>query len=145
VLLSSLEKDEFYGVHGLEKAKEIWDTLQRAHEGTKPVKRTKIQLVEGQLDRFVMFDVESSQEMFNRLKRPANKIRAYDSRRWSGWRLILRMVRAYTIKDTMVTYLIQQDPNFKRMILDNVLGGIIVGVKYPGYRGPSVRAKKFWI
>jgi hypothetical protein len=59
VLLSSLEKDEFDRVNGLEKAKDIWDTLQRAHEGTKPVMKAKRQLIEGQLDRFVMLDDES--------------------------------------------------------------------------------------
>jgi hypothetical protein len=32
VLLSSLDKDEFDRVNSLEKAKEIWDTLQRARE-----------------------------------------------------------------------------------------------------------------
>jgi hypothetical protein len=32
VFLSSLEKDEFDRVNGLEKAKDIWDILQRAHE-----------------------------------------------------------------------------------------------------------------
>jgi hypothetical protein len=53
-----LEKDEFDRVNGLEKAKDIWDTLQRAHEGTKPVKKAKRQLIEGQLDRFVMLDDE---------------------------------------------------------------------------------------
>jgi hypothetical protein len=42
VLLSSLEKDEFDRVNGLEKAKDIWDTLQRAHEGTKPVKKANL-------------------------------------------------------------------------------------------------------
>jgi hypothetical protein len=47
VLLSSLEKDEFDRVNGLEKAKDIWDTLQRAHEGTKPVKKVRRQLIEG--------------------------------------------------------------------------------------------------
>jgi hypothetical protein len=46
VLLSSLEKDEFDRVDGLEKAKDIWDTLQRAHEGTKPLKKAKRQLIE---------------------------------------------------------------------------------------------------
>jgi hypothetical protein len=56
ILLLSLEKDEFDRVNGLEKAKDIWDTLQRAHEGTKPVKKAKRQLIEGQLDRFVMLD-----------------------------------------------------------------------------------------
>jgi hypothetical protein len=32
--------------------------LQRAHEGTKPIKKAKRQLIEGQLDRFVMLDDE---------------------------------------------------------------------------------------
>jgi hypothetical protein len=125
MLLSSLEKDEFDRVNDLEKAKKIWDTLQRSHEGTKPVNKAKIQLVDGQLDRFAMLDDESPQEMFNWLKRLVNKIRAYGSRSWSGQRMILRMLRAYTIKDTMVTSFIQQDPNFKRMTLDDVLERII--------------------
>jgi hypothetical protein len=42
-----LEKDEFDRVNGLEKAKEILDTLQRSHEATKPVKKAKRQLTEG--------------------------------------------------------------------------------------------------
>jgi hypothetical protein len=67
----------------VEKAKDIWDTLQRAHEGTKPVKKVKKQLIEGQLDRFVKLDDESPQELFNWLKRLVNNVRAYGSRRWS--------------------------------------------------------------
>jgi hypothetical protein len=129
ILLFSLEKDEFDRVNGLEKAKDIWDTLQRAHEGTKPMKKVKIQLVKGQLERFVMLDDESTQEMFNQLKRLVNKIRDYGSRKWSDWRLIQRMLRAYAIKDTTVTSLIQQDPTFKRMILNDVLGKTINHVK----------------
>jgi hypothetical protein len=41
VLLSSLEKYEFDRVNGLEKAKDICDTLQRGHEGTKHMKKAK--------------------------------------------------------------------------------------------------------
>jgi esterase/lipase len=60
------KKDEFDRINGLKKVKNIWDTLQRAHEGIKPVKKAKMQLVvEGQLDRFVMLDDESPQEIFN--------------------------------------------------------------------------------
>jgi hypothetical protein len=82
VLLSSLEKDEFDRVNGLEKAKDIWDTLQRAHEGTKPMKKAKRKLIEGQLDRFVILDDEGPQEMYNQLKKLVNKVRAYGSKRW---------------------------------------------------------------
>jgi hypothetical protein len=35
------------------------------------------------------------------------------------------MLRAYAIKDTTVISLIQQDPTFKNMTLDDVLGKII--------------------
>jgi hypothetical protein len=125
VCLSSLEKDEFDRVNGLEKAKDIWNTLQRAHEGTKPMKKDKRQLIEGQLDRFVMLDDESPQEMYNRLKKLVNKVRAYGSRRWGDRRVIDRTLRAYVVEDTMVISLIQQDPTFKKMTLNDVIGKII--------------------
>jgi hypothetical protein len=89
------------------------------------VKKAKRQLIEGQLDRFVMLDDESPQKMYNLLKKLVNKVRAYGSRRWGDRRLVDRMLRAYTIKDTTVISLIQQDPTFKRMTLDDVLGKII--------------------
>jgi hypothetical protein len=72
-----LKKDEFDIVNGLEKANVISDTLQRAHEDTKPVKKAKRQLIEGQLNRFVMLDDEDPQEMYNQLKKLVNKVRAY--------------------------------------------------------------------
>jgi hypothetical protein len=125
MLLSSLEKDEFGRVNGLEKAKYIWDTLQISHEGTKSVKKAKRQLIKGQLDRFVMLDDEDPQEMYNRLKKLVNIMRSYGSRRWGDRRVIDKMLRAYTDKDTMVISLIQQDPTFKKMTLDDVLGKII--------------------
>jgi hypothetical protein len=59
--LSSFEKDEFDIVNSFEKAKDIWDVLQRAHEGTKLVKKAKRQLIDGQLDRFVMLDDKDPQ------------------------------------------------------------------------------------
>jgi gluconate kinase len=65
VLLSSLKKEEFDRVNGLEKAKFIWVTLQRAHEGTKPIKKARRQLIEGQLNRFIMLYDEDPREMYN--------------------------------------------------------------------------------
>jgi hypothetical protein len=101
------KKDEFDRVNDVEKAECIWDTLQRTHEGTKLVKKAKRQLIDGQLDRFVMLDDEDPQEMYNWLKKLVNKVRAYGSRRWGDRRVIDRMLRAYVIKDTMVISFIQ--------------------------------------
>jgi hypothetical protein len=63
--------------------------------------------------------------MFNQLKQLVNKIRAYDSMRWSGWMMIKRLLRAYDVIDTTVTSLIRQDPTFKRMTPDDILERII--------------------
>jgi hypothetical protein len=89
------------------------------------VKKAMRQLIEGQLDRFVMLDDEDPQEMYNQLKKLVNKVRAYGSKRWGDRRVIDRMLWAYVIKDKMVISLIQQDPTFKRMTPDDVLGKII--------------------
>jgi hypothetical protein len=120
-----IKKDEFDRVNGLEKGKGIWDTLQRAHEAIKLIKKAKRQLIEGQLDRFVMLDDEDPQALYNWLKKLVNKVRAYGSKRWGDRRVIDRMLRPYVIKDTTVISLIQQDPAFKKMSLDDVLGKII--------------------
>jgi hypothetical protein len=89
------------------------------------VKKAKRQLIAGQLDRFVILEDEDHQEMYNRLKKLVNKVRAYSSRRWGDRRAIEKMLRAYAVKDTMVIFLIQQDLTFKKMTSDDVLGKII--------------------
>jgi hypothetical protein len=89
------------------------------------VKKAKRQLIEGQLDRFVMLDDEDPQKMYNRLKKLVNKVWAYGSRRYGDRRVIDRMIRAYTVKDTTVISLIQQDSTFKKMTPDVILDKII--------------------
>ena len=54
VLLASLCRDEYNKVSGLVSAKEIWDALKIAHEGNDITVITKMELVEGELERFTM-------------------------------------------------------------------------------------------
>jgi hypothetical protein len=89
------------------------------------VKKGKRQLIEGQLNRFVMLDDEGPQDMYNWLKKLVNKVQAYGSRRWGGRRVIGRMLRGYAVKDTMVISLIQQYTTFRKMSADDVFGKII--------------------
>jgi hypothetical protein len=65
ILTSSVDKEEFNCVDGLDVVKDVWDTLWMAHEGSRPVRKAKIEILEGQLNRFIMFDDESPQDMFN--------------------------------------------------------------------------------
>jgi hypothetical protein len=120
-----LDKEEFNRVDGLDLAKDVWITLQMAHEGSKPVRMVKIEMLEGQLNRFIMFDDEAPQEIFNRLKKMVKKAKALGSKRWTDRMLTECLMRAYTPMNYNVIVLIHQDPTYKKMTYDDVLGRII--------------------
>jgi hypothetical protein len=122
---SSVDKEEFNRVDGLEEAKDVWTTLQMVHKGLKPVRKTKIDMLEGQLNRFVMFDNETTQDMFNRLKKLVNKAKALGSKKWTDHILIEHMMRAYLPMNYNMVALIRQDPAYKRMSSDDMLGRIM--------------------
>jgi hypothetical protein len=60
-------------VQGLKNAKEIWDVLKTTHEGDKVTMITKREMIEGELDRFVLNKGDEPQAMHNRLKTMVNK------------------------------------------------------------------------
>jgi hypothetical protein len=108
-----------------EEAKDVWTTLRMAHEGSKPVRKAKIDMLEGQLNRFVMFDDETPQDMFNRLMKLVNKAKALVSKKWTDRMLMEHMMRAYTPMNYNMVALIHQDPTYKRMSSVDVLGRIM--------------------
>jgi hypothetical protein len=63
-------------VDSLDEAKEVWITLRMAHGGSKLMRKAKIVMLEGQLNKFIMFNDETPQDMFNRLKKLVNKANA---------------------------------------------------------------------
>jgi hypothetical protein len=67
-----------------------------AHEGSKSVRKAKIDMLEWQLNRFVMFDDKNFQDMFNRLKKLVNKAKALGSKKWTNRMLTEHLMRAYT-------------------------------------------------
>jgi hypothetical protein len=68
-------------VDGLDEAKEVRATLQMTHEGSKSMRKAEIDMLEEQLNRFVMFDDETPQDMFNCLKKLVNKAKALGSKK----------------------------------------------------------------
>jgi hypothetical protein len=112
-------------VDDLDVANDVWATLRMAHEGSKPMRKAWIKMLEGQLNRFIMFDDETPQDMFNRLKKMVNKAKALGSKKWTDRMLIQRLIRAYTPMNYIVVALICQDPTYKRMTSNDVLRRII--------------------
>jgi hypothetical protein len=117
-------------VDGLDVAKVVWTTLWMTHEGSKPVKKAKIEMLEEQLNRFIMFDDESPQDMFNRLKKMVNKAKALWSKKWTDRMLTERLMRAYTPMNYNVVALIRQDPTYKKMTSVDMLEWIINHMVY---------------
>jgi hypothetical protein len=96
-----------------------------AYEGSKLVRKGKVKMLEGQLNYFIMYDDEMPHEMFNRLKKLVNKIIALGSKKWADRMLMERLMMAYTSMNYNVMVLIRQDPAYKKMASDDVLGRIM--------------------
>jgi hypothetical protein len=122
ILTSSIDKEEFNYVDGLDVAKDVWTTHRMAHEGSKPVRKAKVEMLEGQLNRFIMYNDETPHEMFNWLKKLVNKARALGSKKWTDRMLTERLIMGYTLMNYNVVALIRQDPAYKKMTSDDVLG-----------------------
>jgi hypothetical protein len=59
ILLTSLSREEYSKVHGLETTKDIWDVLKTSHEGDEVTKIAKKETIEGDLGQFVLNHGES--------------------------------------------------------------------------------------
>ena len=59
LLVSSLGLDEFRKVNGIKSAKIIWYTLKLSFEGDKSVRKGNIELLHGELERFVFLQDEN--------------------------------------------------------------------------------------
>src|SRR3954462_1732479 len=125
ILFNALCPEEFNKISRLENAKEIWDTLVEMHEGTESVKESKLDLLQGQLDKFKMKDGEGVVEMYSRLALITNEIAGLSSEEMTDKFIIKKILRALDGKyDTMCT-LIQIMPNYKDLKPTEVIGRIV--------------------
>jgi hypothetical protein len=106
-------------------AKDVWTTLRMTHEGYKPVRNAMVEMLEGQLNRFIMYDDETLHEIFIRIKKLVNKARALGSKKWTDRMLTQKLMMAYTPMNYNVVALIYQDSAYKMITSDDVLGRIM--------------------
>jgi hypothetical protein len=127
VLLASLCRDEYHKVSGLDKAKQIWDTLKISHEGNDTTMITKMELVEGELGRFAMIRGEEPTQTYNRLKTLVNKIRSYGSTRWTDHDVVRLMLRSFTVLDPHLVNSIRENPRYTKMTPEEILEKFVSG------------------
>jgi hypothetical protein len=116
VLRSSLSSYEYNKIRELEIAKDIWDTLQLSHEGTDVVKEGKLDVLQGELESFVMKKDESLKEIHDRLKLLVTEIRMLGSKDWDEHKVTKKMLRAYAPKNPMLATMIRDKRKFKHML-----------------------------
>ncbi|XP_070008613.1 uncharacterized protein [Nicotiana sylvestris] len=75
-LVCELGPDEYSRIQSCTTAKEIWDTLQVAHEGTPQVKRSIGTLLYSQYENFTIKERETIQEMYTRFTILTNKFKS---------------------------------------------------------------------
>src|SRR5438128_5297172 len=122
VIVSSLSQEEFNKVNGLEVAKDIWDTLQVSHEGDHKWKLGKIELLEGELEEFVMLKGETLQGLFDRLMVIVNKMRALGCEDWDYHKVTRRFLRAYQVKNMGLTQMIRDRDDYDELKPHTILG-----------------------
>ena len=62
-------------IYACESAKEIWDCLRTAHEGTK-VKESKVDMLSTQYENFTMKEGETIHDMHMKLSSMKNELRS---------------------------------------------------------------------
>ena len=124
ILLGSLSPEEFDKVDGMDSAKQIWDTLQVNHEGTRKVREGRIHALEGELNRFIIHENETPSEMFNWLNKIVNKIRSLGGEKWSDKDVVDKILTAYMDRDVNLPTLIREKRGFMRFTPADVIGRI---------------------
>jgi hypothetical protein len=94
ILLASLSREEYNKVQGLKSVKEIWDVLKTTHEGDEVTKITKREMIEGELDLFMLNQGEDPQAMYNRLKTLVNQVRNLGSTKWDDHEMVKVILRS---------------------------------------------------
>src|SRR5688572_6522621 len=125
ILLTSLSREEYNKVHGLESAKEIWDVLKTAHKGDEVTRITKRETIEGELGRFMLNQGEDPQAMYNRLKTLVNQVRNLGSTKWDDHEMVKVILRSLVFLNSTQVQLIRGDPRYKLMYPEEVIGKFV--------------------
>ena len=125
VITGSLCIQEFNKVCNVEIAKKIWDTLKEAHEETDQVREGKMDLLQGELEHFVMNDDETMTQMYERLMVLVSDIAAFRSTEWDDHKVTKKLLRAFTPRNPTLVTMIRRDPKFKTKTPNQLLGEIL--------------------
>jgi len=123
LLYFGLGSDEYTRISECESARDIWDALQVAHEGTNQVKQSRIELLMRKYELFEMGDRETIMDMYTRFTHITNKLKSLGKTLTTeeSVRRILRFLpRSWEAKVTTI----QEAKDLKTLSLDELIGNL---------------------
>ena len=123
ILVYGLGPDEFNRISSCTSAKQIWDTLQNAHEGTTQVRKFRIASLCSEYEAFKMKSEEFLQDMITRFTTVVNELislgKVYTTEEQVD--KVLRILpRSWEIKVTAI----REAKDLTNMSLDELVGNL---------------------
>ncbi|PUZ66511.1 hypothetical protein GQ55_3G316900 [Panicum hallii var. hallii] len=109
VITSSLCAQEFNKLRNVEIAKKIWDTLREAHVGTDELREGKMDLLQQELEHFIMHDEETISWKHG----------------MGDYKVTKKLLRAFTPRNPTLATMIRRNPKFKVKTPNQLLGEIL--------------------
>jgi hypothetical protein len=99
--------------------------LREAHEGIDKVREGKMDLLQGELEHFVMHDEETVRQIYDRLMVLVSDIRSLGSTEWEDHKVTKKLLKAFTPRNPTLATIIRRDYKFKIKTPNQLLGEIL--------------------
>ncbi|XP_077219750.1 uncharacterized protein LOC143853940 [Tasmannia lanceolata] len=123
-IFCALSLDEFNRVSICKTAKEIWTILETTHEGTSPVKKSKVNLLVSDLEAFKMYENESISEMYSRFTNIVNELEGL-GKTYTNLELVTRLLRCLPFSWDPKVMTIEESKGLDNVKLDELVGSLI--------------------
>ncbi|XP_070009701.1 uncharacterized protein [Nicotiana sylvestris] len=123
-LVYGLGPNEYNRIQSCTTTKEIWDTLQVAHEGTPQVKRSRGTMLYSQYENFTMKEGEPIQEMYTRFTTLTNKLKSLGMIIFEEDKVEKILTRVLPVTWESKITVIHESKNIATLKLDELIGNL---------------------
>jgi len=123
LLYFGLGPDEYTRISECESAKEIWDALVIAHEGTNQVKQSRIELLMRKYELFKVGDRESVMDMYTRFAHITNELKSL-GKSFTTYELVGKILRILPHSWEAKVTAIQEAKDMNKITPDELIGNL---------------------
>ncbi|XP_075087509.1 uncharacterized protein LOC142169538 [Nicotiana tabacum] len=124
ILICRLVLDKYNRIYVRFNAKEIWDVLQTAHEGTNQVKRSRIELLMRNYDLLSIKESEPIQKMITRFTIITNELKSH-GKVFASKELVSKVLRIIPASWESKVTAIQEVKELDKISLDELVGNLM--------------------